>query len=125
MIQQHMNSSQKALHFPHFALCFVIVFLVSGCGQKIAAPEHVMRPQVTESILVPDVKQALESYIQGKYGWERSRFVIQFQKEEDDLDVYFIGCRVDSDPIRVGGGKSFYLYFNRATFKVVREMHMQ
>jgi hypothetical protein len=81
--------------------------------------------ELTDSVLAPDVKQAIESYVGEKYGWERERYVIRFQKQEDGVDLYFIGHREDAEQIRMGGGKSFFLYFDPATLKAIREMHMQ
>ena len=67
----------------------------------------------------------IHRYVAKHRGWSRSAYYIERNRDELGYAVFTVVYREDSARASVGRGKSFALYCDPRSFKVIKEMWFQ
>jgi hypothetical protein len=74
----------------------------------------------------PTAAANIHRYVAEHRGWSRAAYHIERYPDEHDYAVFAVVHRDDEKPrAETGRGKSFALYCDRRTFRVIKEMWFQ
>jgi hypothetical protein len=99
------------------------LLLVTSC---VGPEPHAVASPVPTQDVPPTAAKNIHRYVGAHRGWNRSVYHIERYPDEHGYALFAVVHRHDeTDPPSVGRGKSFALYCDPHTYKVVREMWFQ
>jgi hypothetical protein len=105
----------------HYLVASVCLFLTS-CAAP--GPPAINTPVPPSRVPVAAAK-SIHGYVATNRGWSRSSYYIERYPDELGYAVFAVVHREDSARPSVGRGKSFALYCEPRSFKVIKEMWFQ
>lgn len=114
-----MTTVPKALRHIVQLLAFV---LLCACTSELQSQESVV---TTNDQLILRTTTVVIDYVINSKHWERSAFQVEFNRKEDNALVFWVLHSDDRASKNPGTGKSFEVYVDSVSGKVLKELAFQ